>query len=149
MPRGVMLVLLTVGYIAAGRIGLLLAFANENASPVWPPTGLAIAALLLLGLRAWPAVALGAFIVNLTNTGSIPASLVIAVGNTLEAVAGAWLTNRFARGRSAFDSTADVLRFVMIAAGASAIAASIGTATVTAASLGTRTDPGSVWLTSW
>ena len=144
-----MLALLTVGYIAAGRLGLLLAFANENASPVWPPTGLAIAALLLLGVRAWPAVALGAFIVNLTNTGSIPASLVIAVGNTLEAVAGAWLTYRFARGRSAFDSTADVLRFVIIAAGASAIAASIGTATVTIASLGTRTDPGSIWLTWW
>jgi PAS domain S-box-containing protein len=144
-----MLALLTVGYIAAGRIGLLLAFANENASPVWPPTGLAIAALLLFGLRAWPAVAFGAFIVNLTNTGSIPASLVIAVGNTLEALAGAWLTNRFARGQSAFDSTADVLRFVIIAAGASAIAASIGTATVTIASLGTRTDPASVWLTWW
>jgi PAS domain S-box-containing protein len=149
MPRGVMLALLTVGYIAAGRIGLLLAFANENASPVWPPTGLAIAALLLFGLRAWPAVAFGAFIVNLTNTGSIPASLVIAVGNTLEAVVGAWLTNRFARGRSVFDSTADVLRFVIIAAGASAIAASIGAATVTIADLGTRTGPASVWLTWW
>jgi len=149
VPRGVMLALLTVGYITAGRLGLLLAFANENASPVWPPTGLAIAALLLVGLRAWPAVALGAFIVNLTNTGSIPASLLIAVGNTLEAVAGAWLVNRFARGRSAFDSTADVLRFVIIAAGAASIAASIGTATVTIASLGTRTDPAAVWLTWW
>jgi PAS domain S-box-containing protein len=149
MPRSVMLALLTVGYIAAGRIGLLLAFANENASPVWPPTGLAIAGLLLFGLRAWPAVAFGAFIVNLTNTGSIPASLVIAVGNTLEALAGAWLTNRFARGRSAFDSTADVLRFVIIAAGASAIAASVGTAAVTLASLGTRTGPGAIWLTWW
>jgi PAS domain S-box-containing protein len=144
-----MLALLTVGYITAGRLGLLLAFANENASPVWPPTGLAIAALLLVGLRAWPAVALGAFIVNLTNTGSIPASLLIAVGNTLEAVAGAWLVKRFARGRSAFDSTADVLRFVIIAAGAASIAASIGTATVTIASLGTRTDPAAVWLTWW
>ena len=144
-----MLALLTVGYIAAGRIGLLLAFANENASPVWPPTGLAIAALLLVGVRAWPAVALGAFVVNLANTGSIPASLLIAVGNTLEAVAGAWLVNRFARGRSAFDSTADVLRFVLSAAGAAAIAASIGTATVAIASLGTRTDPAAVWLTWW
>ena len=94
MPRGVMLALLVVGYITAGRIGLLLAFANENASPVWAPTGLAIGALLLVGLRAWPAVALGAFIVNLLNSGSIPAAVVFAVGNTLEAVAGAWLTRR-------------------------------------------------------
>jgi PAS domain S-box-containing protein len=149
MPRGVMLALLTVAYIAAGRVGLLLAFANENATPVWPPTGLAIAALLLVGVRAWPAVALGAFIVNLLNSGSIPASLVIAVGNTLEAVAGAWLTIRFARGRATFDSTGDVLRFFVIAAGASAIAASIGAATVILGSLGTQTNPGSIWLTWW
>ena len=144
-----MLALLTVAYIASGRIGLLLAFANENASPVWAPTGLAIAALLLVGLRAWPAIALGAFIVNFVNTGSIAASLVIAVGNTLEALAGAWLTNRFARGRATFDSTADVLRFVVIAAGASAIAASIGTATVIGDRLGTQADPAAIWLTWW
>ena len=124
------LALLTVAYIAAGRLSLLLAFANENASPVWPPTGLAIGALLILGLRAWPAIAVGAFVVNLTNSGDPAASLAIAVGNTLEAVAGAWLTLRFARGRAAFDSTRDVLRFVVIAAGASAVAASIGVAAV-------------------
>ena len=144
-----MLALLTPAYIAVGRISLLLAFANPNASPVWPPTGLAIAALLLFGVRAWPAVALGAFIVNLINSGSILASLVIAVGNTLEAVAGAWLTNRFAHGRAAFDSTGDVLRFVAAAAGASTIAATIGAATVIVGSLGTQSDPGAIWLTWW
>src|SRR5678815_4053165 len=149
MPRSVMLALLVPAYVLAGRIGLLLAFANENASPVWAPTGLAIAALLIVGIRAWPAVALGAFIVNLINSGSIPAAMVIAVGNTLEAVAGAWLTNRFARGRAVFDSTGDVLRFVLIAAGVSAIAASIGAATVIVGGLGTQTDPGAIWLTWW
>jgi PAS domain S-box-containing protein len=149
MPRSVMLALLVPAYVLAGRIGLLLAFANENASPVWAPTGLAIAALLIVGIRAWPAVALGAFIVNLINSGSIPAAMVIAVGNTLEAVAGAWLTNRFARGRAVFDSTGDVLRFVLIAAGVSAIAASIGAATVIVGGLGTQADPGAIWLTWW
>ena len=149
MPRSVMLALLVPAYILAGRIGLLLAFANENASPVWAPTGLAIAALLIVGIRAWPAVALGAFIVNLINSGSIPAAMVIAVGNTLEAVAGAWLTNRFARGRAVFDSTGDVLRFVLIAAGVSAIAASIGAATVIVGGLGTQADPRAIWLTWW
>ena len=71
-----MLALLTAAYIAAGRLSLLLAFANENASPVWPPTGLAIGALLILGLRAWPAIAVGAFVVNLTNSGDPAVSLV-------------------------------------------------------------------------
>jgi PAS domain S-box-containing protein len=143
----VTLALLSVAYVAAGRLGLLLAFANENASPVWPPTGLAIGALLILGLRAWPAIAVGAFIVNLTNSGDPVVSLAIAVGNTLEAVAGAWLTLRFARGRAAFDSTRDVLRFVVIAAGASAVAASIGVAAV--AGLGAAAETGAIWLTWW
>ena len=142
------LALLTVAYIAAGRLSLLLAFANENASPVWPPTGLAIGALLILGLRAWPAIAVGAFVVNLTNSGDPAVSLAIAVGNTLEALAGAWLTLRFARGRAAFDSTRDVLRFVVIAAGASAVAASIGVAAVVAG-LGAAAETDAIWLTWW
>ena len=141
--------LLTAAYIAAGRLSLLLAFANENASPVWPPTGLAIGALLIIGLRAWPAIALGAFVVNLTNSGDPAASLAIAVGNTLEAVGATWLTLRFARGRAAFDSTRDVLRFVGIAASASAVAASIGLAALVAAGLGAQADAGPIWLTWW
>ena len=149
IPHSVTLVLLTVAYIAVGRLGLLLAFANENASPVWPPTGLAIAALLLIGYRAWPAVAIGAFVVNLYNSGSIPASAVIAAGNTLEALVAAWLIVRFARGRAVFDSTADILRFVVIAAGAATLAASIGTIAVLVGDLGTQTDPAAIWLTWW
>jgi len=98
MPRSVMLALLVPAYVLAGRIGLLLAFANENASPVWAPTGLAIAALLIVGIRAWPAVALGAFIVNLINSGSIPAAMVIAVGNTLHALVP-WITRGLLLGR--------------------------------------------------
>ncbi len=149
IPRQLALALLAVAYFAAGRLGLLLAFDNANASPVWPPTGLAIGALLVLGLRAWPVVALAAFVVNLTNSGSVIASIAIASRNTLEAVAGAWLTERFARGRAAFDSTVDVLRFVAIAAGASAIAASIGSLAVLATGLGGQAETGSIWLTWW
>lgn len=144
-----MFVLLAAVYIAAGRLSLLLAFANDNASPVWPPTGLAIGALLILGLRAWPAIALGAFVVNLTNSGDVVAAFLIAVGNTLEAVGAAWLTLRYARGRAAFNSTRNVLRFVAISAGASTIAASIGTVTVVAMGLGPVADAGSIWLTWW
>jgi PAS domain S-box-containing protein len=142
-------VLLSAVYIAAGRLSLLLAFANANASPVWPPTGLAIGALLVLGVRAWPAIALGAFVVNLTNSGNLVAALIIAAGNTLEAVAATWLILRYARGRAAFNSTRHVLRFVAIAAGASTIAASIGTATVVAMGLGPAAEAGNIWLTWW
>ena len=51
---------LTVVYFAAGKLGLSLAFVNSSTSPVWPATGIALAALLVLGYRAWPAVFLGA-----------------------------------------------------------------------------------------
>jgi integral membrane sensor domain MASE1 len=142
-------VLVTVAYIAAGRLGLLLAFDNANASPVWPPTGLAIGALLMLGHQAWPVVAVGAFVVNLSNSGSVLASLAIAGGNTLEALAAAWLLVKFARGRQAFDSTADVLRFVAIAAGAATIAASVGSIAVLAADLDGRAGAGTIWVTWW
>src|SRR6266704_5971592 len=82
--------ILAVIYFVAGKLGLMLAFIHASASPVWPPTGIALAGLLLLGLRAWPAIFLGAFIVNVTTAGSLATSLGIAAGNTLEGVVGAW-----------------------------------------------------------
>jgi PAS domain S-box-containing protein len=149
IPRVVTLALLVAAYIAAGRLGLLLAFANANASPVWPATGLAIGALLVLGLRAWPAIALGAFVVNFWNSGNAAAALAIAAGNTLEAIVATRLTLRFAGGRATFDSTRNLLRFAAFAAVASAIAASIGVVTVVLAGLGARAEAGSIWLTWW
>src|SRR6266704_2827804 len=83
-------------YFGCGAFGLSLAFVNKSASAVWPPTGLALAALLLGGLRLWPAVFAGAFLVNFITQGTVWTSLGIASGNTLEAVAGAWLVRHFA-----------------------------------------------------
>src|SRR6201993_2626068 len=89
---------LAIIYVIAGKLGLLLASLHASASPVWPPAGIALAAILLFGYRVWPAIFVGAFIVNLTTAGNIATSLAIAAGNTLEALAGAWLVNRFAGG---------------------------------------------------
>jgi len=63
-----------------------MASLHASTSAVWPPTGLAIGALLVGGYRLWPAILLGAFVVNVTTAGSIATSLGIAVGNTLEAL---------------------------------------------------------------
>src|SRR6185503_11038012 len=84
-------------YFVSGKIGLSLAFVNESATAVWPPSGISIAALLLLGNRVWPGVLAGAFLVNLATNGHWDASAGIAVGNTLEALVGAWLARRFAQ----------------------------------------------------
>lgn len=80
--------ILTLVYFIAGMLGLTLAFLNASASAVWPPSGIALAALLLLGYRVWPAIFLGAFLVNFTTAGNFPTSLGIAAGNTLEALGG-------------------------------------------------------------
>ena len=106
-------VLLIGAYFVAGKLGLMLAFLHVSASPVWPPTGMALAALLLFGIRFWPAIFVGAFLVNITTAGSVATSLGIATGNTLESVLGAALVTRFANGRNAFDNAQDIFRFVV------------------------------------
>src|SRR5712691_4386163 len=103
-----LLAALTAVYFLAGKLGLKLALVHASASAVWPCTGLALAAFLLLGYRVWPAILTGAFLVNLTTAGSVASSIGIAVGNTLEGVVGCYLVNRFARGRRAFDRPQDV-----------------------------------------
>ena len=110
------LALLTVVYFAAAKLGLQVAYLNPSATPVWPPTGIALAALLVLGYRASPAIWLGAFLANLATTGSLVSSAGIAVGNTVEALAGAWLVNRFAGGRHAVERSADLFKFAVLAA---------------------------------
>src|SRR2546426_10629880 len=77
-------------YVLAGKLGLLLAFVHASATAVWPPTGIALAAFLLLGYRVWPGIFLGAFLVNLTTAGSVATTIGIATGNTLEGLAGAY-----------------------------------------------------------
>jgi len=63
------LLILAGVYVVAGKFGLSLAFVNASATAVWPPTGIALAATLLLGYRVWPAILLGAFLVNATTAG--------------------------------------------------------------------------------
>src|SRR5262249_18427727 len=78
-------------YFVVCKLGLSLAIIHPSATAVWPGTGIALAAILLLGYEVWPGIFLGAFAVNLTTAGSIVSSLGIASGNTLEAVIGSYL----------------------------------------------------------
>src|SRR6516165_3213442 len=84
-------------YVAAGKLGL------------------ALAAFLTLGYRVWPAILAGAFVVNFSTAGSLATSIAIALGNTLEAFAGAYLVNRYANGVRAFDHAQDVFKFAALA----------------------------------
>src|SRR5262249_28358800 len=127
-----------------------LAFANESATAGWAPTGIALAALLVLGFEAWPGVALGAFLVNITTSGSPGVSAGIALGNTLEAVLGAWLVNRYAGGRRAFERSRDVFRMAALAGiGSTAVSATIGVSSLRLGGPGTPRAFGTIWLTWW
>jgi signal transduction histidine kinase len=144
------LLALAAVYFVAGKLGLALAFAHPSASPVWPPTGIALAAVLLLGPRVWPAIFAGAFLVNASTAGSIATSLGIAAGNTLEAVAGGWLVTRFARGADAFERPQDVFKFALLAAVASsALSATVGVTVLGAGGFAAWSDYGRLWSTWW
>src|SRR5262245_47296213 len=72
--------LFAVIYLIAGNLALMLASLQASATPVWPPAGIALAALLLLGYRAWTAIFIGAFLVNVTTAGNVATSFAIGTG---------------------------------------------------------------------
>src|SRR5437016_12424362 len=92
------LILIVAGvYFLAAKLGLSLVFLNASVSPVWPPTGVAIALVFWLGYRSAPRVLLGALIANYFLTDvSLATAVGISTGNTLEAVTAVYLVRRFA-----------------------------------------------------
>jgi PAS domain S-box-containing protein len=119
-------------YYGAARLGLLLQLPGTNASPFWPPSGIGLAAVLLLGLRVWPGILLGAFAANLLTLPATPAgflaSAAIGVGNTLEHVVALLLLRRLVPSLSPFDRARDVFWFV-VTGGLSCAVASLNGAT--------------------
>ena len=138
-------------YFLAARLGLSLAFVNVSVSPVWPPAGVAIAALLWFGYRATPGVLLGALLANflLTDVSLVP-STIIAIGNTVEAVIAVYLLVRFSESRNPFNRAFDVLKFVVFAVMIStAIAATIGNVTLCVSGHEQWHDFRWLWVTWW
>jgi signal transduction histidine kinase/CheY-like chemotaxis protein len=141
---------LAVVYFIAGKVGLRFAFVNPSSTPVWPPTGIAFAALLLLGYRVWPAIFIGAFFVNVTTAGSIATSLAIAAGNTLEGLLGAYLVNRFANGRRVFQRAQDIFKFFVLAGLASTmVSETVGVTVLAIGGYARWQDYGPIAITWW
>jgi len=148
-PIGLSL-LVAIVYFLAAELGLSLATLHQNVTPVWPPTGIAIAALLIFGSRVWPGVFIGALAANLATNISVASAFGIATGNTLEALVAWFLLQRSKRWDKSFESVRDVLRFIVYAAVlAPLVSATIGSLSVC---LG---DPQQwntfvwLWLTWW
>src|SRR5436189_1401560 len=143
------IIILTLVYFIAGKLGLTLASLHASASPVWPPAGIALGVLLLFGYRTWPAIFLGAFLVNYTTAGTIPTSLSIATGNTLEAFCGAFLINRFAGGVRVFDRPLGVFKFALASAVSTLISPTFGVTSLALGGFAHWTNYDAIWLTWW
>src|SRR5438046_8783499 len=141
--------LLTLVYFIAGKFGLMLPSLHASASPVWPSAGIALAALLVLGYRAWPAIFVGAFLVNVTAARNVATSLAVASGNTLEAMCGAWLVNRFAGGTTVFDRPQGVFKFALAAVVSTIISPALGVTSLALAGFAAWSNYGAIWLKWW
>jgi signal transduction histidine kinase len=119
-------VALFVAYTITAKLGLKFDALNGVATTVWPPTGIALAALLRLGPRVWPAVTLGAFLVNMQAGAPLVTATIIAIGNTLEAVVGAAALRRL-EFRASMIRLRDVSALVATAILSTTLSATFGT----------------------
>src|SRR5215471_20649381 len=144
-----MLLLATV-YFFCGTFGLSLASINKSVSPIWPPSGVALAFLVLRGRQLWPGVLIGAFLVNIVKQGTVFTALGMAAGNTLEAYTGAWLVCRYAGGEKAFERIGNVLRLLLFAGFMStAISATFGVLSLCLGGLEQWNRYPTLWITWW
>ena len=143
-------VLLAAVYFLMGKIGLRLASVHPSATAVWPPSGIALASVLLLGYEVWPGILIGAFLTNVTTLGSVPVCIGVAVGNTLEGVVGAYLVNKRAGGRNFIHHSKDFLKYTMFAAiGSTMISPAVGLTSLAVGGYASWARYGSIWLTWW
>ena len=120
-----------VAYFLAAKLGLMLATVGVTVTLVWPPSGVAVAAMLIGGRRIWPGVALGAFAANATSGAPISIAFFTAIGNPLEAIIAATLLGR-ARN---FDRSLARVRDVIALTGFGALIAPVAGASIGVAGL--------------
>ena len=140
----------SVAYVAAALVGFRFAFVAEQISTVWAPTGIGIAALLLLGVSMWPAVWIGAFAANALSDAPLWTAAVVASGNTLEAVAAGWTLRRFPQFDHSLRRINDVVAYTIVGAGLSSmLSASVGVVTLCAAGVQSWSRFSFLWRDWW
>ncbi len=119
---------LTALYLGCAELSLLFAIAPGFVSPLWPSSGIALAALLLYGVRVWPGIWIAAFLAYGGDVAPWSVVVLMATGNTLGALCGCWLVRRFVGRDPEFDRPEAVFRFAAAVALSGTVAASLGTA---------------------
>jgi diguanylate cyclase (GGDEF)-like protein len=138
--RWVRVTILAAGYTLTGIVGLSLAVPPGYATPVWPPSGIALAAVLLWGPRVWPGISIGSFLVNVAvaittsavefNLLSLVVAAAIAVGSTVQALACAAALRRWIGVARLFETGRATLAFAGITAASCLVASTWGVATL-------------------
>src|SRR6266705_4777928 len=105
--------LLAAAYVLFAKLGLSIQPVNAFATLVWPPTGIALASLLIFGNRFWPSIAAGAVVANVWTGAPLLVALGIGAGNTLEALLGAYALSRIPGFRRSLDRLQDVIGLVL------------------------------------
>ncbi|QIY72357.1 MASE1 domain-containing protein [Streptomyces sp. RLB1-33] len=147
--KGLQLAAVAAAYYVSAKIGLQQQLVRGQVTPLWPPTGVAVVVLLLWGLRMWPGIALGAFVVNVMLGPSILPVLAIAVGNTLAPVC-AYLLLRRVGFHAALDRLQDALALVFLGAlGGMLISATLGSGVLVASGALAAHDFWPTWSVWW
>ena len=140
------LLLVAAVYYGAAKLGLSLAFMNSSISAVWPPTGIALVAIVFWGYRMWPGIALGALLANSWTGIPFYSTIGITIGNTGEALVAAFLLREVADFRPSLERVRDVIALLVFGGILSTmVSASIGVASLIAAG---DVSSGEIW-TSW
>lgn len=140
---------LAVVYHLAARVGLNMAYVQINTSPVWPPTGIAIAALLIFGTNIWPGISLGVLLGSLLTGADIGIAAGMTLGNTLEALTAAYLLKRFVNFHIEMDRIRDVVGLGGVALLSTTISATMGTITLMLVGRGDWSGFWAIWTTWW
>ena len=104
-----------LAYFATGEIGLLIDTGHTGVTPLWPPSGASMFAILVFGIRMWPGMALGLVALALHNGVPVLASVMAFAGHLCEALVGRHFFRRFQLEPS-LESSRDVLRFTLFVA---------------------------------
>ncbi|MDP9280462.1 MAG: MASE1 domain-containing protein [Gemmatimonadota bacterium] len=141
---------LAIVYLVAARAGLMMDAVGGFATLVWPPSGLALAALLIFGPRLWPGVFLGAFIANLLTGAPVPVAIGIGVGNTLEPVLAVYALRRIPGFDASLERLFDVIGLIVIAAGLTTmVSATIGVTSLYLGGIVAAGQLGETWRAWW
>ena len=143
-------------YLATAKLGFLMAIPPGNVTAVWPPSGIALAALLLWGNRLWPGIWLGAFLANTWVFRGSESGLVnilvaasIGAGSVLQALAGASLLRRWTGGSNPLARAEHVFLFVLAAIVMCVISSTFGVLSLCAVGAAKWSAFGGTWITWW